>query len=226
MTALNFFSENRTAAIVTAGAIIIGIVIAFIVTHSSHEAPPPPPPPVTMVIIQPPKPPPPPPPLPQPKTITPPKMAAPAMKPVTPAPTPPKTAAPSPSHLGTSIKGNGPNAFDLSGTPGGLGFGNGLGDGGGGSALSYFESVVQAQIRDALAKNRVTRNASAGLEMYLWLDPNGVVTQVQLVKSSGDPKVDDAVTNQVLLHMRVSQLPPAGTPMPIHFSLVGEQAMQ
>ena len=126
--------------------------------------------------------------------------------------------------MSTSIHGSSANAFDLAGSGNGLGFGNG--DGGpGGSALSYFEGVVTAQIRDALQNDPVTRKVSAGLEVYLWVDAGGVVTQVQLSKSSGDAKVDDAITNQVLPGMRLNQLPPPGTPMPILFSLVGEQPL-
>lgn len=219
MSALNFASENRTTVIVAGGAVLIAGALGFILTHSARPEPAPPPPPVTMVIIQPPKPPPPPPPL--QKTITPPKMTTPTMKPITPTQTPPK--APSQSHVGTSIHGNGPNAFDLSGTPGGMGFGDGDG---GGSALSYFEGVIGAQIRDALQNNPITRKASAGLQIYLWLDASGTVTQVQLMKSSGNPNVDDAVTNQVLPGMRLTQLPPPGTPMPIQISLTGEQPLQ
>lgn len=219
MTARNFFAENRTTVIVAGGAVVIACALAFLLTHSSSPQPAPPPPPITMVMIQPPKPPPPPPQ--QQKTITPPKMTTPAMKPVTPQQQPPK--APSESHVGTSIHGNGPNAFDLSGTPGGMGFGDG--EGGGGSALSYFESVISTQIRTALQNNPITRKASAGLQVYLWVDASGTVTQVELDKASGNPNVDNAITNQVLPGMRLSQPPPPGTPMPISISLVGEQPL-
>jgi len=224
MSALDFASENRTTVIVGGGAVLIAGALGFILTHSSRPVPPPPPPPVTMVIIQPPKPPPPPPP--QQKTITPPKMTAPAMKPVTPAQTPPK--APSQSHVGTSIHGNGPNAFDLSGTScssnAACAFDSSKDPVS--SALSYFEGVISVQIRNALQNNPITRKASAGLQIYLWVDASGTVTQVQLMKSSGDPNVDDAVTNQVLPGMRLTQLPPPGTPMPIQISLTGEQPLQ
>jgi hypothetical protein len=219
MNAPEFFRENRSTVIVAGGALFVAVILGYVLTHSSRTQPAPPPPPLPVVIIQPPKPPPPPPPPPQQKTITPPKMATPTMKPVTPTPSPPK--APSASHVSTAIHGNSANAFDLSGSGNGLGFGDGGGPGG--SAMGYFESVVSAQIRDALQKNPITRRASAGLEVRLWIDANGLVTQVALDKSSGNPAVDAAITNHVLLNMRLSQLPPAGTPMPITMSLTGEQ---
>jgi TonB family protein len=223
MSALEYAAENRTTVITVGGAIIVAGGLAFILTHSSRPQPAPPPPPVQVVIIQPPKPPPPPPPLPQPKTITPPKMTTPVMKPVTPTQQPPK--APTTSHMSTAIHGSTPDAFNLAASGNGLGFGNGE-DGAGGSALSYFEGVVSAQIRTALQNNPVTRKASAGLEVRLWVDASGMVTQVQLAKSSGDPNVDNAITNQVLLNMHLNQPPPAGTPMPIDMSLTGEQPLQ
>jgi hypothetical protein len=223
MSVLEYASENRTTVFVAGGAILVAGGLAFMLTHSSRPQPAPPPPPVPVVIIQPPKPPPPPPPLPQPKTITPPKMTTPVMKPVTPTQQPPK--APTESHMSTAIHGSTPDAFNLAGAGNGLGFGNGE-DGAGGSALSYFEGVVSAQIRTALQNNPVTRKASAGLQVYLWVDAGGTVTQVQLAKSSGDPTVDNAITNQVLLNMHLNQPPPAGTPMPIDMSLTGEQPLQ
>jgi TonB family protein len=220
-----FAAENRTAVIVGGGALVIAGALGFILTHSTRQPPPPPPPkPITMVVIQPPKPPPPPPPPPQQKTITPPKMATPTMKPVAPTRAPTPTKAPSAAaHMSTDLHGNSPNAFDLAGSGNGLGLGEGGGPGG--SAMGYFESVISAQIRDALQQNPVTRRASAGLEVRLWIDASGVVTQVELVKSSGNPAVDAAITNQVLLNMRLNQAPPPGTPMPVSMSLTGEQAL-
>jgi outer membrane biosynthesis protein TonB len=225
MTALNFFSANRSLVIVGGGAVVVAGGLAFMLTHGSRQGPPAPPPTIPVVIIQPPKPPPPPPPLPQPKTITPPKMTTPEMKPVTPTVAPPKPAAPAQTHMGTSIHSAGPpDAFNLGGTPGGDGMFDG--GGGGGTAEGYFESVVTSQIRNALQNNPVTRKASAGLQVRIWADDGGRVTRVELDKSSGDPVVDAAITNQVLLNMQLNQPPPAGTPMPIDMSLVGEQPLQ
>jgi|GEM_PF-2869336 protein TonB len=215
MTALKFASENHTAIITVGGAIVIAGVLGFILTHSSGHAPPPPP--ITVVTIQPQKPPPPPPP--QPKTITPPKMTTPVMKPVV-TNTPPK--APSQSHVGTSIHGNGPNAFDLSGTPGGMGFGDG--DGGGGSAMDYYKTQMQMQIQQALVKNPITRKFSGSLQLHVTVDANGLVTGVALDKSSGDPAVDAAVTNHVLASMHFGPMPD-GTSHIFPVIMTGEQAL-
>jgi protein TonB len=227
--ARGFVGQHRTSVRVGIAAVIIAGIIAFLLEHTASQPPVHQAPVITMVVIQPPKPPPPPPPLPQPKMITPPKMTTPVLKPVIPnappKPAPPKAASAAPA-LGTSLKSNGANnAFDLGGDPGGNGLIGG-GGGGGGSAEGYFQSVVSAQIRDALAANPATRNASAGLQVFLWVDPSGLVTRVALKKSSGDPAVDAAITSQVLNHMQLRQPPPAGDPMPISISLVGETPLQ
>lgn len=227
MTARAFAAEHRSSVLTgTVGAIFAGAA-AFFLMHSAPQGPAPKPPPaVTMVMIRPQPPPPPPPPLPQPKTIVQPKMTTPEVKPMIPntppKAAPPRPAAPAQTAMGTSIHSNGPaDAFNLNGTPGGNGMFDG-GGGGGGSRWGYYASVVQVQIQQALQKNPVTRKASAGLAVRIWADADGVVTRVELDKSSGNRTVDEAVTNQVLRNLRLSEPPPSDMPMPIVMSLTGE----
>jgi TonB family protein len=225
MSALEYFSENRMPVYAGIVAILLASCLAFMLLHSSKPQQAPPPPPITMVVIQPPKPPPPPPPLPQPKTIVQPKMTAPVQKPVVPN-QPPKAAPPKPASapaLGTSLKSNGTsNAFDLSGSGNGNGIIGGSGTGGGGGS---YGDAVSYQIQQALQQNPVTRHASAGLVVLVWVDASGTITRVQLEKSSGNPEVDDAVRNKVLNSLHLYP-PPPGTQMPIEMSLTGEQQLQ
>jgi len=227
MTALEYLSEHRMPVYVGIFAILLASILAYILLHTSSPQPMRPPPTVTMVVIQPPKPPPPPPPLPQPKTIVQPKMTTPVQKPVVPN-QPPKAAPPkpaaSPPALGTSLKSNGTsNAFDLSGSGNGNGLIGGSGEGGGGGG-SYGEAVSY-QIQQALQKNPVTRNASAGLVVRIWVDASGAITHVELEKSSGNAAVDDAIQNSVLNRLQLYP-PPPNTQMPIEMSLTGEQPLQ
>ncbi len=206
------------------GAVLLAVVV-FLVTHSSRQPPPHQAPTITMVMIQPPKPPPPPP-LPQPKIVQPQKVSLPQPKPLIPnqppKPAPPRPATPSAVPLGTSIHNNSPaDAFNLSGNPGGNGF---LGGGGGGGGGGTYDEAVAYAIRDALEHNATTRNASAGLQVQLWLDDAGNVTRITFVKSSGDPAIDAAIRDQVLAHLRLPQ-PPAGTPMPMLLSLTGQSSL-
>jgi outer membrane biosynthesis protein TonB len=222
MSALEYLSENRMPVYAGITGILLASILAYILLHSSKPERVRPPPSVTMVVIQPPKPPPPPPPLPQPKTIVQPKMTTPVQKPVIPN-QPPKAAPPKPASaapaLGTSLKSNGTsNAFDLSGSGSGNGIIGGSGTGGGGSS---YGDAVSYQIQQALQKNPVTRHAAAGLIVQIWVDSSGLISRVELEKSSGDPVMDDAIQNKVLSHLQL-YAPPPGTRMPIEMSLTGE----
>jgi TonB family protein len=228
MSTLEYLNENRMPVYAGILGILLASILAYMLLHSSKPQPPPPPPPVTMVVIQPPKPPPPPPPMPQPKTIQPPKMTTPVAKPIVQSPpkmSPPKAvSAPA---LGTSLKSNGSsNAFDLSGNAGGNGLIGGLGGNGTcDSDCGSYQDAVASQIRDALQKNPITRDANAGMVVSVWTDASGRVTRVSIDKSSGNPTVDDAVENQALPGLQLSP-PPPNTVMPIIMSLTGEQQLQ
>jgi TonB family protein len=222
-----FAGENRAGVITGAIALIVAAVLFYLLVNTSvqpqvKEAPPP-----IQIQIQRPKPPPPPPPppkIPQMKQITPQKLPTPTPKPVMPSPpkaAPPKPAGPPP--LGTSIKNNtGDSGFGALANGGGDGVLGGTGDGGGGGRS--FAAYVTAEITAALSRNPKTRNASAGLVVSIWLNAAGTVTQVAIVKSSGDSTVDDAVKNEVLPGMNFTA-PPANTAMPITMSLTGQQPL-
>jgi len=227
MTALEYLTENRAPAYAGVFAIMLASILAYILLHSSKPQPNRPPPQITMVVIQPPKPPPPPPPLPQPKTIVQPKMTTPVAKPVTqnqpPKAAPPKPASSAPA-LGTSLKSNGTsNAFDLSGNGGADGCLGCNGTGGGGG--SSYDGYVQSQIEQALLKNPVTRYANVGMQVRVWVNSSGVITQVQIVKSSGNPAVDAAVQSKALIGLQVTP-PPPSEPMPFLMRMTGEQSLQ
>lgn len=173
-----------------------------------------------MVTIQPPPPPPPPPrEIEQPKMIEQPTIKEPEVKQEKPQEQPkdepPKKAeAPPEGPLGLDQEAEGPgDSFNLAGRPGG----NGIlgGGGGGGSRWGWYASIVQAQIEEALRANRKTRNARVRVEVRLRSDASGRVTAVQLVNSSGDPVVDDAIRNEVLAGLTLREPPPRDMPMPI-----------
>jgi len=227
MSVLSFISERKSTVIVAVIVVAAGIGITEIMSHTTRITPPKPKPPVVMVMIKPTPPPPPPPPMQQPKTIAPPKMATPVAKPVVqntpPKAAPPKAPGPAQTRIGTSIKGPGTDAFDLSGTPGGNGLFDG-GGGGGGSAVAYYESQVQTIIQQALQNNPVTRKATAGLGVTISVDANGAVTAVHLNKSSGDPTVDQVIVDEILRRLNFPP-PPAGQPASMVMNLTGEQPL-
>jgi periplasmic protein TonB len=214
-----FFGRNRAAIIVGAAAIIIFALIAVFFRNSATQPPVRQVETVTIVPVQPPKPPPPPPV--QQQMIQQPKITTPIQKPTEQAPptkvAPPKAAAPP---LGTSIKGNTANNFDLSGTSGD-GLVGGDGGGGGSGAWAYYASQLQTQINVALQKNPRTSHASFQVTAHVWLDANGNPTRVTLSNSSGNPIIDQAIRDQVLATLNAGA-PPVGMSMPINVSLTGE----
>jgi protein TonB len=223
-----FAEQHRSSVRVGAiGVVVLGLA-AFFMLHTAGQAPVHQAPVITMVMIQPQKPPPPPPPPPQQKMIVQPKMTVPETKPMVqnqpPKAAPPKAAAPAATPMGTSIHSNAPaDAFNLTGDPGGNGLLDG-GGGGGGDAWSYYASQAQTQIANALEKNGVTRNATAGLQVKIWVSADGAVTRIVLVKTSGNARIDDAIENQVLLHAQLGA-PPTNMPMPMNMNLTGQQPL-
>ncbi|RZJ80508.1 MAG: TonB family protein, partial [Brevundimonas sp.] len=60
-----------------------------------------------------------------------------------------------------------------------------------------------------------TRNATMSLQVRVWPDSGGRITRAQLVGSSGNPAVDQAIRGQVLTGLQLPQAPPADMPTPI-----------
>lgn len=139
---------------------------------------------------------------------------------------PPPEAPPAPSNedLGTNNSGKG--GLDMGLTRGG---GNGLGRnsvGGGrkGSKWGYYAAKVQTTIADALRRNSSTKTAAFSMQVKIWADSSGRITKAQLVGTSGNAAVDQAIKNQVLVGLQLPEPPPAGMPMPINMRLSARKA--
>ena len=209
---------------------LVGLGVRWIV--QSREAPPPRKVmQFTLVAVQPPpavKPPPPPP-------VTPPKVEEPETtrvnlqpKDLLP-PDEPRPAAPPAGPLALAAEGEGPgDAFNLAGNPGGRGLlsGGGLGDGtaaggGGGNPFGWYYAQVADELTEAFRNNKRVSTASTRVELKLWADPSGRVSKVQLVRSTGDPAIDEAI--QSVVGLRLRQPPPAGSPMPMILRLTARR---
>jgi protein TonB len=224
------FVRQHGAAFAAAATLIVLLLIALVFFLSNrNQAPVRQVENITIIAVQPPKPVPPPPPPPQ-QMIQQPKITTPIEKPTEAAPptkvATPKAAAPAVTPLGTSIHSNAaPDSFNLSGNTGGDGLLGGGGGEGGSGAWSYYASLLQSQLNQALHANKKTTNASFQVTARVWLDNTGFVTRV-VVAPSGNDIVDAAIRNEVLAGMRFSEPPPAGMPMPIVMSLTGQPPLQ
>jgi TonB family protein len=182
----------------------------------------------TMVKVQPPPPPPPPkatpPPTPQKEPDQPEstRVELKAMD-IPPPDAPRPSGAPAAGPLALAGEATGPgDAFGLAGNPGGRGLlsGGGLGDGtggggggGSGSRYGWYYGKVQSTIQAVFRRLKVYPAASVRAEVRVWADAAGRIERIQLIRPTGDSKVDEAL--QQVVGAQVSEPPPPDTPMPV-----------
>ncbi len=135
--------------------------------------------------------------------------------PVTEADTQKSDPEPAQESLGTGITGEGPgDGFGLSGRGDGVIGGRGTG-GGDRSRWGWYAAEVQGAITNALRRNRSLRTASLRVTVRVWPDANGRITRAALAESSGDTRLDDILTREVLNGLQLQSPPPPGMPSPI-----------
>lgn len=179
-----------------------------------------------MVVTLPPPAPPPPPPPPPPQSEPPPEEQKEEMieqEPVAEDEPPPGPAADEPPQdldLGPGTPGgSGPS---LGGPGGGNGIRGGTGRGSS-SKFGWYAAKVQTSIREALARNSATRSAILSLQVKIWVDADGRITRSQLIGTSGDAAVDQAIRNKVFNGLLLPQGPPGDMPMPIHLRITARK---
>lgn len=126
--------------------------------------------------------------------------------------------------MGTNIEGDGTaNSWGLSGKGGGgiIGGGGGGGPGRGGSRWGWYSGQMQGRIERALQEHEKTRSASLDINVRIWVDNTGRVTHAQLVGSSGDAELDEALRDGVLTGLAMREPPPADMPQPILMRITG-----
>lgn len=210
-----FLEKNRVAIIVGVLVLVAGVALAVALGGKkapvrskpmtvSISLPPPPPPPPT----PPPPTPPPEPPKPEEKMIE----QEPVKEEPKPEPPPPE---PEPA-LGTSIKGDGPDGFGLSGSGDGGRIG-GLGGAGGGnrSKWGWYAGQVQSVVVERLRAHKLTRSASLSVTVRVWADSTGRIVRASLSGSSGNASTDAAIKDEILTGLQLKEPPPEGMPMPI-----------
>lgn len=210
------FLQRYGFALGVGGVAVVGAAVFAGQMFSGHKAPPPRMHEITMVKLlpQPPPPPPPPPKLQEPKPAEDKMIEQPPVDDNEPKPDDKPKEQPAPGPVGTNIKGNGSaDGFGLGGSGGFLG-----GNGGGGSQggrWGWYAARVQMAIGEALRRNDRTREAAFRIEVRIWPDSVGRIQEAQLVDSTGDPRLDNAIKGEVLTGLQLSEPPPDGMPTPI-----------
>lgn len=208
-----FLRRNRIA--IGMGGVVLILIAAGVFAYFLSGKPAVPKPPQEIVVhLEPPPLPPPPPPPPPPKP-PPPEQKMVEQPPVKPQEAKPKQEAKNDKPPGPpGPKASGP-ASDV-GLGGSGGDGNGLGNGdGGGSRFGWYAAEVQARIADAFRQNSKTRDANIQLKVRIWVDSAGRITRADLADSTGNPDIDAAVRNEVLVGLVLQDPPPQDMPMPI-----------
>lgn len=208
--AQGFVRRYRVAIIVTGVVLGAIVVVAKFASGSAVTkrdsitlvslAPPPPPPPITR-----------PPPPPQQEEQ---KMDQPMIKEEEPQEAPRNEA------LSTGIKGDGPNNFGLSNKGGNGSIG---GSAGRSTKWSWYAKQVQARVQQALQRNNRTRSASMEVNVRVWPDATGRIHRAQLAGSTGDPRLDAAIRDEVLSGLQLDQPPPVDMPVPITLRLAARR---
>jgi protein TonB len=218
-----FLQRNRIAiGVGIAFTVILGAGIALFVL-SGKSSPPRKPPEIMVQLLPPPPPPTPPPPPPPPPKIPPPPKAV-EQPPIKPNEPKPKDIAKAPEKAPgpPGPKASGPPSDDGIGGAGGTG-GDGSGDGGG-SRFGWYGSKIQDAVHQALDQNTTTRRASVRhLKVRIWIDSTGCISRAALVGTSGDAAVDQALKDQALTGLRLSEPPPSDMPMPVVMSIDEER---
>jgi TonB family protein len=83
----------------------------------------------------------------------------------------------------------------------------------GGNRFGWYYAQLATQIEDAFRRQKQLTAASARVDLRVWVDPDGRISKVQLIRSTGDPRVDEAIQSVVGLHLR--EPPPRDIPMPM-----------
>ena len=217
-----FFQRFGFAIGIVAVLAIVGLIFAGQSLFAKKTPPPRKTAEVTMVKIVS-TPPPPPPPPPQPQKMPEEKMIEQA--PVDDSAAKPDDApAPAAADVGTSIKGDGGNdGFGLTANRGGGTIG---GTGAARTAASrwgWYAGDVQSVVSEALRRHPRTRDADFRIEVRIWPDLTGRVTRAQLVRSTGDAKVDEVIRSEILAGLQLKDPPPAGMPLPIVMRLTARR---
>ncbi len=144
--------------------------------------------------------------------------------PVTDDEPPPDNSPPeaAPVDLSTNITGNGPGGLPVSSGNHNIG-GSGRR---GGSKFGWYAAKVQSSISEALRRNPALRSSTMSLQVRIWSDADGRITRAQLVGTTGNQAMDDAIKNQVLIGFQLPQAPPADMPMPINMRITAHKALQ
>lgn len=120
---------------------------------------------------------------------------------------------PASADLGIDAEGGaGADGFGLVGRKGGRGLLAG-------GAFSWYKSIVQQDIFDALADSKDIRKKAYKIAIKIWIDKNGEVEKYEISHSTGDKQLDEEIKRQLSRIAEFSEAPPIEMPQPIRIAI-------
>jgi protein TonB len=173
-----------------------------------------------------PPPPAPPPPKVEPPKVEPPKMEVPQKqdmpKPDSPPEAKPDAPPPGPA-LGLDATGSGSgDSFGLAASKGGadlIGGGGGAGGTGGANRFAWYGALVKERIQEAIARDKALARQDYRVSVNVWIDGRGVVTRAELVDSTGDTVLDEAVRVSLRKLEPLREGAPGDMPQPVRLRI-------
>jgi periplasmic protein TonB len=204
---------SRLKALAVPGAIlfvIVGAILYFLHDTAGirREAPPLP----TLVATLPPPPPPPPPPKQQPEVEK--KIEEP--KPVDQQPKTANSAPKTITEAGPAQAGSDAFGIQAGSGDGDVGSGGGFGDA---NYTRYLGSALQQTIQN---DDRINHQVFTA-DMAVWVNPDGRVTRATVLKSSGDPKIDEDLVTALQDMPALDEPPPTDLEFPQRVRIEGRR---
>ncbi|WMJ69388.1 energy transducer TonB [Stenotrophomonas sp. 24(2023)] len=208
-----------TTAIVLGVLLVLGIALWWLLfkdTASTKRQVTPPP----MLTLPPPPPPPPPPPEKPPEPETP-EETVPDPEPLE-QPTPAEEPTPAPEAADpVTMDAQGQAGTDSFGIQSGSGGGSsGVGRGGGTAGYGRYLGYVMQQ---AIARDPRLRRLAFQLQINVWLEADGRLSRVELLRGSGNDEADAAVLDVLRQLGRVDQPPPPSQEFPARVLVQGRR---
>ena len=132
---------------------------------------------------------------------------------------------PEPEQMPEPIESNepppGPLGLDADGTAGADGFGLLARRGGrdllasAGDRYGWYAGILQRDIVDYLTGDDQLRSSDYDVNVRLWLAHDGSVEQIEVVRGSGDVRLDERLRTALETMNRVAEAPPDDLPQPI-----------
>ena len=95
--------------------------------------------------------------------------------------------------------------------------------GGGRLGNGTYSQFLAFTFQRLLRENPDLRSLAFSLQADVWLSAVGEITRVELVKSSGNPQVDEQVIAALRAAPHLSERPPASLTLPVRLSLQGRR---